>query len=66
MITAEEITIRRGVRQVVHDVSWSIGANERWVLFGLNGCGKTTMLRAFAGYLGVNKGCILIDDVPMN
>lgn len=66
MITAEKITIRRGVRQVVHDVSWNIGANERWVLFGLNGCGKTTLLRALAGYLGVNKGRILIEDVPLN
>lgn len=66
MITAEEITIRRGVRQVVHDISWNIGANERWVLFGLNGCGKTTLLRALAGYLGVNKGRILIDDVSLN
>ncbi len=66
MITAEEITIRRGVRQVVHEVSWKIGANERWVLFGLNGCGKTTLLRAMAGYLGVNKGTIQIDGTPLN
>lgn len=66
LITAEQITIRRGVRQVVHDVSWEIGANERWILFGLNGCGKTTLLRALAGYLGVNKGSIQIDGVPLN
>lgn len=66
MITAEQITIKRGVRHVVCDVSWEIHENERWVLFGLNGCGKTTLLRALAGYLGVNKGTIMLDNVPLN
>ena len=66
MIQAEQITIKRGLRPVVNDISWEIGRNERWILFGLNGCGKTTLLRAMAGYLGVNKGTIMLDDKPLN
>ena len=62
MITAENITIKRGVCSVVNDVSWEIGKNERWILFGLNGCGKTTLLRALAGYLGLNKGRIILEN----
>lgn len=66
MIQAKQITIKRGVRPVVNDISWEIRSNERWVLFGLNGCGKTTLLRALAGYLGVNKGTIMLGDKPLN
>ncbi len=62
MITAEHITIRHGVHQVVDDICWHIQDNERWILFGLNGCGKTTLLSALAGYLGVNKGKIFLPD----
>lgn len=66
MITAEHIIIKHGVRNVVNDASWQINNNERWVLFGLNGCGKTTLLRALAGYLGVNKGTVMVDEVLLS
>lgn len=67
MITAENITIRRGVHNVVNDISWVIHENEHWLLFGLNGCGKTTLLSALAGYLGINEGKLLLNGIqPLN
>jgi len=66
LIRAEQITIKRGVRPVVNDIDWNIQKNERWILFGLNGCGKTTLLRAMAGYWGVNKGHILVNGNHLN
>lgn len=62
MITAKNIILRHGVRNVINNISWHIQKNERWILFGLNGCGKTTLLSALAGYLGVNKGEIFVGD----
>lgn len=62
MITAEHITIKRGIRHVVNDISWNIHTNQHWILFGLNGCGKTTILSALAGYSGINKGSITIKN----
>lgn len=67
MITTEHIMIKRGIRHVVNDISWDIDKNQHWILFGLNGCGKTTLLGALAGYSGINKGTITIeDDILLN
>ena len=62
MIRVEDITIKRGVRHIVQNFTWEIKNNEYWLLFGLNGCGKTTLLQAMAGYLGVNKGQIIVNN----
>lgn len=62
LIEVSDISIRFGAHHIVKNINWKIGKNEHWVLFGLNGCGKTTLLRALAGYLGTNSGRIIIDD----
>lgn len=66
MLRAEDITIRRGMHRIVENFSWEIAKRESWILYGLNGCGKTTLLSALAGYCGVSKGQIWIDDVLLN
>ena len=66
LIGVENVSIKHGVRYIVKELTWEIKKNERWILFGLNGCGKTTLLRAMAGYLGVNQGRIIVNDTLLN
>lgn len=41
--------LRRGGREVLKRVSWTIRPGQRWVLAGANGAGKTQLLKLVAG-----------------
>ncbi len=46
----------------VDNCSLEIGAGEFCVVVGPSGCGKTTLLTAIAGFHGISRGEILLDD----
>jgi branched-chain amino acid transport system ATP-binding protein len=50
-----------GEADVVHDVSFRVGAGETLVLVGPNGHGKSTVLRAISGLIGASAGEIELD-----
>ncbi|MFC5994991.1 ABC transporter ATP-binding protein [Pseudonocardia hispaniensis] len=39
-----DVTVRRDGKQILHGVSFSVGAGEHWALLGPNGAGKSTIL----------------------
>ncbi|GAA5153813.1 ABC transporter ATP-binding protein [Microbacterium pseudoresistens] len=40
-----DVVVRRDGRNIVDHVTWSVAADERWVVLGPNGAGKTTVLQ---------------------
>lgn len=50
----------RGVHVVAHDLSLTLDAGHIGCLLGASGCGKTTVLRAIAGFEPVRAGHILL------
>ena len=38
-----DVTFRRGAAQILHGVSFTVGAGEHWALLGPNGAGKSTL-----------------------
>lgn len=56
LIKAENLSLKKGSKYIVNDVNWTVDAGENWVLFGSNGCGKTTLLSILAGYTSGNGG----------
>lgn len=53
-----------GPMQVLHDVTMHVTAGERVALLGLNGHGKTTLLRALVGACGWQRGSVRITGHP--
>jgi cobalt/nickel transport system ATP-binding protein len=63
--TIEQVTLELGGRAVLRDVSFSVAPGERLVLLGVNGCGKTTLLKALDGLLDPTAGRILYGGEPL-
>lgn len=57
----ERLSVRLGERDVLSEVSFSIAAQERVVLLGVNGCGKTTLLKILDGLVKPGGGVLRYD-----
>ncbi|MFC2034311.1 ABC transporter ATP-binding protein [Chloroflexota bacterium] len=73
MLEIKEMSVAIGDKEILHDISLSIGPGETQVLFGPNGSGKTTLLMTIMGFpkYKVTKGDIIfngedITDTPMD
>ena len=60
------VTLELGGRPAVEDVSFSVRPGERLVLLGVNGCGKTTLLKALDGLLAPAAGAIRYGGAPLD
>ncbi len=58
LLRCSELCVRRGAREVVHDVSLQLRAGELVALLGPNGAGKSTLLDALAGTLAAASGTV--------
>ena len=56
LISARHISARYGRREVFHELSFDVSANESLGVLGPNGAGKTTLLRMIAGLLSPSRG----------
>ena len=63
-LTVDNLTKTFDDATVLDRVSFEVGAGERVVLIGLNGSGKTTMLRILAGLSDATSGAVAIDGHP--
>lgn len=57
-VRAERITVTRGSRLVLDDVSVTVSARSRVAVVGENGRGKTTLLHVLAGLLAPDAGTV--------
>jgi iron complex transport system ATP-binding protein len=64
-LTANDVTVRRGGRAIVDEVSASLGAGMFVALIGANGAGKSTLLSCLAGLLKPETGEVVLDGRPV-
>ncbi|WP_328371422.1 ATP-binding cassette domain-containing protein [Streptomyces sp. NBC_00445] len=57
-IRAESVTVTRGSRRVLTDVSVTVSARSRVAVVGENGRGKTTLLQVLAGLITPDEGSV--------
>lgn len=60
IIETSHLSVKIGHRYILKDISWNVKKGERWVVFGMNGCGKTSLLSIVAGYNFQNEGALKI------
>ena len=65
MLQADAITVRRGGRPILDDISLQAGPGEFIAVIGPNGAGKSTLLAALAGLICPNHGQVTLDGVSL-
>lgn len=60
VISIQNISVQRGGKPVLKNISWITHSGEHWFLMGQNGCGKTTLIEILIGYLWAQEGNIRI------
>ncbi|MEI7420357.1 MAG: ATP-binding cassette domain-containing protein [Actinomycetes bacterium] len=56
VLALENVSVIRAGKTILNSVTWSVQANERWVIVGPNGAGKTTLLKIAAAQLQPSSG----------
>lgn len=64
-LVAESLTCSIGRRVIVSDVSLSVKPHTMTAIVGVNGVGKSTLMRVLAGIRSPVKGRVLVDDVDL-
>ncbi|GAC68966.1 heme ABC transporter ATP-binding protein [Gordonia soli] len=64
-ISADDIHVTLGGREVVSGVSLNVPPGTLTALVGPNGCGKTTLLSVIAGLRTPASGAVTIDGTPL-
>ncbi|WP_423801733.1 ABC transporter ATP-binding protein [Neobacillus sp. SAB-20_R2A] len=58
ILQLEDVSLKRSDKWILKNVNWQIEKGEHWVLFGLNGSGKTAILNLLNAYNFPTKGKI--------
>ncbi|MGH3545478.1 MAG: ABC transporter ATP-binding protein [Mycobacteriales bacterium] len=58
VISLDSVTLSRDGTDLLSNITWSVGPDERWVILGPNGAGKTTLLSILAGQLHPTRGIV--------
>ena len=60
VLDVSDVVVRRGGRNIIDGVDWSVNEGQRWVVLGPNGAGKTTLIRLVSGRLHPTEGTVAI------
>ncbi|MDP1913125.1 heme ABC exporter ATP-binding protein CcmA [Brevundimonas sp.] len=63
MLDATSLSVSRGERVLFRDLSFNLASGEAVALTGANGAGKTSLLRALAGFIRPDAGTIAFADI---
>ena len=63
MLSVSSLTVSRGERILFRDLSFSLNSGEAMALTGANGAGKTSLLRAIAGFIRPDAGTVSFAEV---
>ncbi|WP_391560358.1 ABC transporter ATP-binding protein [Robertmurraya sp.] len=56
----EDVSLIKGEKWILQHINWSIHKGDNWVLFGLNGAGKTALLNIVNAYYFPTKGKVSV------
>ena len=56
VIKVKNLSCLSGSKFLLYNINWEIKKGDQWVVFGRNGCSKTTLLSIIAGYKSFSSG----------
>ncbi|RJQ69955.1 ABC transporter ATP-binding protein [Pseudonocardiaceae bacterium YIM PH 21723] len=65
VVRMDGVAVRRGTTELLHDITWHVELDERWVILGPNGAGKTTLLRLASAELHPSAGTVHLLEEKM-
>ncbi len=66
LLEISDLDVHYGAQPVTRKLSLKLDRGEIGCLLGASGCGKTTALRAIAGFEPARAGCIMLDGEPVS
>ena len=60
MLELTNVSLLRGDRVILKDLTWHVRRGEHWAVVGANGSGKTMMLKIATGYLWPSQGTVSV------
>jgi len=60
VLRTDAVSVRRGERNILGPISFTISEGERWVILGPNGAGKSTLLSLLAANSHPTSGSVMI------
>lgn len=58
MINLSNVSLRRSGKTILQDIDWQVRPNENWVIMGLNGSGKSSLLSILSGQQWPTTGTV--------
>ena len=60
VLSLQNVSVRKGNRNILGPITWEVSAGQRWVILGPNGAGKTTLLQMCATLAHPTSGTVSI------
>lgn len=62
IIELDQVSLKRNGQLILRNINWHIKKRENWVLYGLNGAGKTALLNMLCAYYFPTEGSVKVLD----
>jgi len=60
ILDIRNVSLLRGDKAILSDVSWHVRRGEHWAVVGANGSGKTSLLKVATGYFWPSEGSVTV------
>ena len=58
IVKMKDLGLKMGNQFLLKNIDWEVRKGEHWIVFGMNGCGKTTLLSIVAGFMEYTHGSL--------